>query len=77
MTKQEIIDYLYDVNCYADYTIEDIAEDLATPCGRWKPYMDDTYICTNCLRKANGMVYRIDHLFCKDELSSFCPYCGG
>ena len=30
MTKQEIIDYLYEFNVHADITIEELAEDLAT-----------------------------------------------
>lgn len=36
MTKQEIIDYLYEMNVHADITIEELAEDLAKDCEECK-----------------------------------------
>ena len=36
MTKQEIIDYLYEINVHADITIEELAEDLAKDCEECK-----------------------------------------
>lgn len=36
MTKQEIIDYLYEMNVHADITIEKLAEDLTKDCEECK-----------------------------------------
>lgn len=36
VTKAEIIDYLYEIHTHADYSIEDIADDLAVPVVRCK-----------------------------------------
>ena len=74
MTKQEIIDYLYNINCRADYKIEDIAEDLASeerPQGEWLLVgHNDTvnfYRCSNC-------GYEEHDNFTKTY--NFCPICG-
>lgn len=71
MTKAEIIDYLYEIHTHADYSIEDIADDLAIPVrhGRWipcHPLGDDGpegYMCSVC--HVGGW-----------EKTNFCNDCG-
>lgn len=73
MTKAEIIDYLYEIHAHADYSIEDIADDLAVPVrrGRWEEdvYNEDSFWrCTAC-----GFV---SEAHAANLLYKFCPNCG-
>lgn len=66
MTKAEIIDYLYDIHAHADYSIEDIADDLAVSVrqGHWvyTPTSPFGFTCSEC-----GIE------MCR---FNFCPNCG-
>ena len=75
MTKAEIIDYLYDIHTHADYSIEDIAEDLAVPVvhGQW---IGDAYSlrCSACGHDL------MDYFSYTEEgqiveQPNFCPHC--
>lgn len=72
MTKAEIIDYLYEIHTHADYSIEDIADDLAVPVvhGRWKedPSGYGFWMCSAC-----GFV---SEAFAANLLYRYCPHCG-
>lgn len=70
MTKAEIIDYLYDIHTHADYSIEDIAEDLVVPVrhGHW--IGGEIGKCSVC-----------GHKGCSSDIWNdgnvmFCPHCG-
>lgn len=54
MTKQEIIDYMYENHVQGDFKIEEMAEDLSVHKGKWifiHPLQEDdqgAYMCSNC-----------------------------
>ena len=64
MTKEEIIEYLYENNVRGDLTIEQMADDLDRPQGEW---IDDDFVgqyrCSEC------DYYAIDEY-------DYCPNCG-
>lgn len=49
MNKQELIDYLYDINCHADLKIEDIADELC-----------ENYVTPRISYKKNEIYQEID-----------------
>lgn len=51
MTRDEVIDYLYDMNCHADVVIEKMADDLMSP--QWIP-------CSESLPKEEGYFFVTD-----------------
>lgn len=60
MTREEVIDYLYEFDCHAAITIESMAEDLAAsatpqwvPCNERLPEEDVDVLVTN---SAGGMI---------------------
>lgn len=69
MTKEEIIDYMYENHVQGDFKIEEMAEDLSQKTGKWIDYSDEGYVeCPFCHSATN----------CdgnKDELH-YCFSCG-
>ena len=74
MTKAEIIDYLYEIHAHADYSIEDIADDLAVPVrhGRWVPKFNGNfkggaywYECSECGHTVPGGL-QSGKIFCEN-----------
>lgn len=64
MTKQEIIDYMYENHVQGDFKIEEMAEDLANTHGEWQDLGGIIrWGCPKC-----------HHAFY--EKTNFCPYCG-
>lgn len=76
MTKDEIIEYLYENHVHADFKIEEMAEDLAEPVrmkGRWV-HCDDgsiSYRCSLCGKHQYG---NFGEIFSGEF--HFCPNCG-
>lgn len=76
MTKDEIIEYLYENHVHADFKIEEMAEDLAEPVrmkGRWV-HCDDgsiSYRCSLCGKHQYG---NYSEIFSGEF--HFCPNCG-
>lgn len=71
MTKQEIIDYMYENHVQGDFKIEEMADDLADTHGEWIQHQSKygldgemVYTCNRCGYN-NG--------FTK---TNFCPNCG-
>lgn len=78
MTKAEIIDYLYDIHAHADYTIEDIAEDLTTSArhGRWIDCDTQCGIaCSICGTPVDDFCRSIDYIDLEYK-PNYCPHCG-
>ena len=72
MTKQEIINYMYENHVQGDFKIEEMAEDLAQHNGTWLMYLtfDDCYYAT-CNRCNETQVF-----YYNKPLTNFCPNCG-
>ena len=68
MTKQEIINYMYDNHVQGDFKIEEMAEDLSQKTGKW---IDSGYgvECSLC-----GEWY--PHASIARNQLNFCPNCG-
>lgn len=79
MTKQEIIDYMYENHVQGDFKIEEMAEDLAQPRkGKWiygeSEIGNDGYYCSVCGNFVPWKYGEYDIDFIKEFL--FCNKCG-
>lgn len=67
MTKQEIINYMYENHVQGDFKIEEMAEDLSQKTGKWIENDNGTWSCNRCL----SWIPNEQHYY-----ANFCLYCG-
>ena len=70
MTKQEIIDYMYENHVQGDFKIEEMAEDLLPNIAVWEheeDYGEDAYVCSWC--QTIWITGQIKNMH-------YCPTCG-